>query len=242
MTPIVFSSDSSMAAAAIIQEDGKWVRLWNVENGVERSKIGPLAGDPVACTFVEFNQQLVTVCWVDPMQAPIFTTMDWVDSHETSEPIFGGLLKSVEHANRIAIETWDVATGKRIQGVMGPHIEQSFEPKGSIDLSGRFFSWTPKFIQPPGNAGRHQVQIVDLKDGKSIFTLAGHSKLIHGLKFSPDSKRLATWGDDGVCILWNTFSGEEVYRLTKLSDAILTEDFSSEGKKLATSGRGSRSV
>jgi len=45
--------------------------------------------------------------------------------------------------------------------------------------------------------------VINLKDGKSITTLRGHSGCINALAFSPDRKRVVSASKDGLVIVWD---------------------------------------
>jgi WD40 repeat protein len=47
---------------------------------------------------------------------------------------------------------------------------------------------------------------------KPKFQLAGHTGFIRAMTFSPDGKRFATGGQDGLVILWDPATGKEVAR------------------------------
>ena len=48
--------------------------------------------------------------------------------------------------------------------------------------------------------------VVDLKSGKSLTTLRGHSGCINSLTFSPDRSKIVTASMDGLAIVWNISS------------------------------------
>jgi WD40 repeat protein len=56
----------------------------------------------------------------------------------------------------------------------------------------------------------------------------------HGLTFSPDSKRLATAGTDGVACLWDARTGKQLLQLHGHASNVSDVVFSSDGKLLLT--------
>lgn len=58
----------------------------------------------------------------------------------------------------------------------------------------------------------------------------GHQGTIYDLQFSPDGKRLASWGADNTVRLWSIPDGKELHRL----EAGRILDFSPDGSKLLT--------
>ncbi|MBF8283025.1 MAG: hypothetical protein HW378_1940 [Anaerolineales bacterium] len=69
-------------------------------------------------------------------------------------------------------------------------------------------------------------------------TLTGHATRVLSAAFSPDGKRLATIGDNGTTIVWDSMTGEELLRLpgtTAQSDVVTGQRiiYSPDGKFLA---------
>ena len=59
-------------------------------------------------------------------------------------------------------------------------------------------------------AGWHKIiKVFDSASGKDLYTLAGHSKMIGEVVFSPDSKTLASCSRDKTIKLWDTASGTD---------------------------------
>ena len=95
------------------------------------------------------------------------------------------------------------------------------------------------FFSPDGK--RLAAQIADLTTvwdattGESLLTFQGHGAGIraNGTAFSPDSKWIATSGNDGTVMVWDSTTGEEW--LTLPVSGAMGVAFSPDGKMLATS-------
>ncbi len=90
----------------------------------------------------------------------------------------------------------------------------------------------PRFSSPP-RGDRSGGTLPDVATLKERFFLAGHSQTITGLAFSPDSKTLASAGNDGVVKLWDVGRGEERALFPGPRDTASCAAFSPDGKTLA---------
>lgn len=65
----------------------------------------------------------------------------------------------------------------------------------------------------PNNDGRYNINIIDVEFSSIIQTLSGHSDTINIIKFSPDSQKLLSSGDDGLILLWDVQTGQKIVEL-----------------------------
>ena len=76
----------------------------------------------------------------------------------------------------------------------------------------------------------------DLRSGKLLATLSGHSAAIHAIAFSPDEQEIATASDDGEIHLWNVQTFTSTLTLLGHASPIGAIVFSPDGKRLASTG------
>lgn len=88
-----------------------------------------------------------------------------------------------------------------------------------------------------GTAGADGVWLWDARTGKKLRHLAGADHHSGCLAFSPDSKTVASVGNDETLRLWDTPSGAELRRWKASDNRVLTVAFSPDGKTLATAGQ-----
>lgn len=77
--------------------------------------------------------------------------------------------------------------------------------------------------------------LVDAHNGEALFSLRGHSGVIHNLAFSPDGSQVATGSADGTAQIWDAETGEVLLRLEGHQDEVIQVAFSPGGENLATS-------
>jgi WD40 repeat protein len=97
------------------------------------------------------------------------------------------------------VRVWDTATGRQ---------RRQFE--GGAWLRGVAVSPDERWLATSELGERHAVVLWDLRTGREVYRLAGHGRLggVRTLAFTPDSKRLASWGDDMYLRVWEVRNGK----------------------------------
>ena len=115
------------------------------------------------------------------------------------------------------LQIWDVLTRKCIRTIKGPYFRVCFSPNG-------------KWIAAEGGPELSNIKLWDAQSGEESLTLKGFTG--GGIAFSPDSRRLASGGENQAVNVWDTNNGQVVLTL----QAKFFEDvaFSSDGHRIAT--------
>jgi WD40 repeat protein len=95
------------------------------------------------------------------------------------------------------VHLWDVATGR---------MQQAWNERHSDTVQALDFSPDGKWLAS-GGADR-LARVTEVKGGKVLLTMEGHTHHVLGVAFRADARLLATAGADGVVNVWNTGSGE----------------------------------
>ena len=137
-----------------------------------------------------------------------------------------GIKKIAGRDLRGTIRVWDAATAEQLSSI-------------SID---RMLHYWPLVLSPDGKilAGRERltsdkIELWQTDLGAHLFTIEGHTGAVSEYTFSPDSKILASGGDDAAIILWDVKTGNQLTTLTGHLKRISALVFSADSKTLASS-------
>ena len=83
-------------------------------------------------------------------------------------------------------------------------------------------------------AGDNTVRLWDLRSGKQVKLLRGHSSEIECLQFSPDGLELVSGSRDATARVWNVASGQLRATLYGLANSVFSASYSRDGTKIAT--------
>lgn len=81
-----------------------------------------------------------------------------------------------------------------------------------------------------------KVKLWDIKTGKLVSILTGHSKLIRSIAFSGDGQLIATGSNDGLIKVWKWKTKENIKTLRGHTDNVTSVQFSPDGYFLASGG------
>jgi WD40 repeat protein len=80
------------------------------------------------------------------------------------------------------------------------------------------------------------IKLWDAATGRELRTMTGHAANVRVTAFSPDSRLLASAGEDAVVKLWDTATGREIMTLNGHSQTVKALAFSDDGKLLVSGG------
>ena len=191
---LAVSKDGSMLATASSDQTAK---LWNVTTGAELR------------TFKA--DSIVTSVALSPDGKILVTDTAWAEFWDTAtgeklkrlpSVIGDGVAispdgRSLATANSGVVKRWDMSTGEVLNELMTPGVlVMRFSPDGRM------------------LATSHSEPLLwDVETGKFLWNFPGHTGAVWALDFFPDSKRLATGGDEGSIRIWDLASHRELVRL-----------------------------
>lgn len=116
----------------------------------------------------------------------------------------------------------DVATGKEVWRTNSADVPRccTFTPDGSKLIVGHFTPAT--------------VRVWDVKTGKELLALTGHTNFISSVTVSPDGKSVLSASFDGTVRLWDLATGRELKKLTPNRRGVDHAVFTPDGKRIVT--------
>jgi len=133
------------------------------------------------------------------------------------------------------IRVWDLATGKTarfIRGEVAPGspgkvFAMALSPDGKWLAAGGWM-WNT------GPGSGHHIRLYDFASGKLVALLVGHTDVVLGLAFSPDSKYLISGSGDHNAIIWDVATRSLKHRLEGHTDAIYAVGFTPDNARAVT--------
>jgi len=139
----------------------------------------------------------------------------------------------VTAGNDKSIRMWDINTGKERFAIseQEPVKSARFSPDGSQIVvftdSNVFLSDLPYF---------RTARVYEVRTGKELFTLFGHTKPVRSTAYSPDGSRIITTSDDQTARVWDARTGQQLAILRGNSVSTVDARYGSNGKYIAVKG------
>ena len=128
------------------------------------------------------------------------------------------------------LSIWDATLGKEVNRLAIPNgttiAPPVFRPDGK----------QMAVAQVATNRRRDDVRIWDLANNKEVWLLAGHTRHIRALAYSPDGNYLATAGEDLVVRVWDLKTGQEGRLFRGHTTTVNALAFSADGTTLVSGG------
>jgi len=126
--------------------------------------------------------------------------------------------------NAIA-RVWDARTGKLITIPDRVNVGNLSEISAAKLLEGR---------RTALGTADGTLNVLDIRTGKELFTLKGHTGRIQSMYFSKDRKRLITGSEDHTAKIWDVQSGKELLTLKGHAASVFCVAFTMDGKRVVT--------
>jgi Planctomycete cytochrome C/WD domain, G-beta repeat len=127
------------------------------------------------------------------------------------------------------VKLWDTQTGtlrKRLTGFVDRVVALAFSPNGK---------WLATGGGAPSQDG--EIKIIEVATGNVVADIAGgHSDQVFGVRFSPDSKKLATCGADKFVKVFEAPAGKFIKAFEGHTHHVLDVAWNADGKQLVSAG------
>ena len=140
----------------------------------------------------------------------------------------------VSASNDKVIRVWEWRSGKTVRTIRG----QS-RPGDDGKIFAMALSPDARWLAVGGYIGDREahvahIRLYDFASGELKGLLKGHSEVVKGLAFSPDSKKLISGSAQGDAIIWDIEQRTLLHRLEGHRGEILAVDFTPDGQRAVT--------
>jgi serine/threonine protein kinase len=129
---------------------------------------------------------------------------------------------------------WEVKTGREINTLNGHSRRGLFDSFHFDSVNSVAFSPDGKVLASGSGYRDKTIKLWEVKTGREINSLTGHSTTVNSVAFSPDGQVLASGSGDNTIKLWEVKTGREINTLSGHSYSVHSVAFSPDGKVLAS--------
>ncbi len=127
------------------------------------------------------------------------------------------------------VRVWDAETGEMVRTIRG-QIKEGDEGK----LYAAALSPDDRWLAVGGWMKYDEIRLIDFRTGEIVALLKGHSNVLLGLDFSPDSRRLVSSSSDKTAIIWDVLNQKKLHVLEGHEMRIYGVAYSADNSMVAT--------
>jgi WD40 repeat protein len=210
---VAFSLDGKMLAGPIdYSNSGGGIALWDVETGKLVHRLRGLFGNPNCLAFSPDGNRLAATNSDAEVAVWDITTGNLIGSNTVGHIHPPKKMRFLPGDHQLAtagddgtIRIWNLADSRQVRSM---HIEAN-RGGSAVEIRGMDVSPNGKYIAS-STLLDNSVRLWDATTGREVFRLPGHGRYggYRGVRFTPDNKQLASWGDDMHVFLWDVASGK----------------------------------
>jgi WD40 repeat protein/serine/threonine protein kinase len=220
ITAVAMCQDTlAVSGAGPGEQESKLVKLWDVRTMKEVGSLHSKSGSIMSLQFAPGGNQLAALSqqnFQDPRPFGVLPILQFSPDGETL----------VTNDDELKLILWDIQPGRE---------RYTVEIVGESDTKAQ----TNKALPAGTRATGFGIRLWSAANGRTVAVLRGHDSFVYCAAFSPDSKRLAAGGRDGVT-LWDPLTGQVLYSLSTRIESIswgaapaYALTFSADGEALA---------
>ena len=259
MGNIQYSPDGKEIAVA----SNKGIWIYDARTGAEVALLSGHQGDVLAIAYASNGKMLAsagrdeTVRLWNPKTGESLATLTGHGGLVTGVAFSPDGKQLVSGSGDATVCLWSIQTRRQLwssdtpqaqeQGIQDPAIREAFDLP-PLPYKSPFeklaFQWVLAVAYSPdgktlasSGSSDGTIQLWDVKSGKHIKTLKGHTEMVRTLAFLPDGKILVSGSDDDTIRMWDVATGRENRILSGHSNDVKSVTFSRDGKMLASGSK-----